>query len=207
MSGPRPRRAPPLSLRVLAAVVDRPGQLDAPAIAERLLPWTPRPYRTSAERAAVLAERDAHRARALRRVQNALRELARPGNPAVAPVRHVALEALSAAAYAREGLAGLRAPARHETRAGAIVGRHPGAVPGSHAAAIVAALAAGPMTPGELATATGGRCASGHENGAWREAYGRLVEDCIVVASRHRWPTAAGIARVDAARARGLLER
>ncbi len=198
-------RPPSLQLRVLAAVVDRPGQLDLAALAERVLPWQPRPYRTRAERAAVHRERDAHRRDAHRRVKNALRELARPAQQLIWPVAETRLEAASAARFADAGLAALQGPARGQVRDGAIVGWRPVGPPGSHAAAIVAALAAGPLAPGALLRQTGGRCASGSENGAWREAYDRLVADGTVVAASARWPTPAGIARVDAARAAGRL--
>lgn len=200
------RRAPPLSLRVLAAIVDRPGQLDAEALAQRLMPWTPRPYRTAAERAAVHAARDAHREDARRRVMNALRELARPRVGLIHPARLVRLEEHSAAVYAREGVAGLRGPGRLRTRAGALVGTCEEDVPGGHPEAILAVLAEGAVSPGELAAASGGRCGSGHENGAWREAFERLVDDGVVVPARCRWPTEAGVAKVAAARARGVLE-
>lgn len=192
-------KGPSLTLRVLAEVVHRPGQLDVPALARRVLPWAPRPYRSWAE----VLERNQHRRKAEKRVRNALRELARRGD--VQPARLVHLERFSREALLRDGMSAIREPSLVE-RGGQLVGRRDGRPLGTHAERILQALLeAGPLAPGTLQARTGGVYGNGRENGAWREAYARLARSGTILPPSLRWPTTAGVERVRRAQDAGVL--
>lgn len=192
-------KGPSLTLRVLAKVVHRPGQLDVPALARRVLPWTPRPYRSWAE----LAERGMHYGRAEKRVQNAIWELARRGD--VRPAKLVHLEPFSREALLRHGMLAIREPHLVE-RGGQLVGRREGAPVGTHAEHILRVLLeGGPLPVGTLRAASGGLRASGAEKTAWRDAYAGLVRSGTILPPALRWPTKAGVERVQHARLAGVL--
>jgi len=181
--------------RVLEALVLSSVPLTVRDIARRVEPWTATPYRTAAERRAVLDARDEHRAKARKRVSKALNHLASRGYVAAASDPTLTTEAMSA--WQRDGRGAFR-PRRYEVRGGYIVGvadDEPEA--DAMVARIVEVLAdvGGSAPYAVLLEMTGGSTPSGRESGAFRRAMGWLVGNGWVISGRARSASEVGRAR------------
>jgi len=188
-------RTAPLMWRVLEALVLSRDGLTVRDIARRVDPWQATPYRTAAERRAVMDARDEHRAKARKRVSKAINNLQTRGY--VQPATDPRLTPESLAAWWQYGRSAFRCRS-YVVHGGYIVGvRDEGTDTDSMAVRIVEALAANPegVPYAMLLEMTGGATRSGRESGAYREAFARLVADGWVVPGRVRRATLAGVQR------------
>jgi hypothetical protein len=185
----------PLMWRVLEAVVLARDGVTVRDIARRVDPWTATPYRTAAERRAVLDARDAHRARARRRVAKALNNLQTRGLVQRASDPRLTPESLSA--WQAHGRSAFRCRS-YVVQSGYIVGvRDEDTDADSMAVRIVEALASEPggVPYAMLLEMTGGATVAGKETGTFREAMRGLVADGWVVSGSARRATLAGVRR------------
>ncbi len=196
-----------IAAECLRLVVSRPGRLDVRGLAEVLArtesPPVPRPHRSEAEyrawregRREWVQRRDADERRTHRLVVGALRNLCRRG--LIMPADSARIDMDAARLLSRSGVSALRDIVEVVDGDGDALGYRDGPSFDGHGEAILRVLAGRPegVGMGELRELTDGLTPAGNERGAWRRAWGRLVDDGLVHTAAMRWPTLAGTLEV-----------
>jgi hypothetical protein len=206
-------------LRVLRLVVDHPGEMDAESIGVLLWPpqvpaapplkWNGPVAATSAYQAWLSglrgreSSRKAHRtamARKASRLLGRLQELA-----LVEPLRPPRLSAwwedFTQSRGRRSALAALET-AEEESWFDEATDREDEAAYDAHIGRLLTLIAEVEKLPQSVKALMG---EGGGEGGANRRAYERLVELGVIVPPSYRWPTPAGIAKIEKAVSRGIV--